>query len=103
MCGGNLLHFPCSRIGHIARFQPYSFPGGRRHIEAYNYKRAMDVWMEPNHKKFVYDHYPEMEVCFKELINIRHYRAGIPSDEERPKIPLSKENKKNTKKNLHSE
>lgn len=61
MCGGHLLHFPCSRLGHIARFQPYSFPGGRRHIEAYNYKRAMDVWMEPNHKKFVYDHYPEME------------------------------------------
>jgi hypothetical protein len=43
MCGGHLLHFPCSRVGHIARLQPYSFPGGRRNIEVYNYKRAVEV------------------------------------------------------------
>ena len=60
MCGGHLLHFPCSRVGHIARLQPYSFPGGRRNIEVYNYKRAVEVWMEPHHKRIIYDHFPDM-------------------------------------------
>ena len=62
MCGGHLLHFPCSRVGHIARLQPYSFPGGRRIIEVYNYKRAVEVWMEPHHKRIIYDHFPDMAV-----------------------------------------
>lgn len=61
MCGGRFVHLPCSHLGHIARVQPYDFPGGRRNIEVFNYKRAVEVWMEPNHKKFVYDHFPEME------------------------------------------
>ncbi|VDI28998.1 polypeptide N-acetylgalactosaminyltransferase [Mytilus galloprovincialis] len=60
MCGGRFVHLPCSHLGHIARVQPYDFPGGRRNIEVYNYKRAVEVWMEPNHKQFVYDHFPEM-------------------------------------------
>lgn len=62
MCGGQFVHLPCSHLGHIPRVQPYDFPGGRRNIEVFNYKRAVEVWMEPNHKKFVYDHFPEMEV-----------------------------------------
>ncbi|XP_041375854.1 inactive polypeptide N-acetylgalactosaminyltransferase-like protein 5 [Gigantopelta aegis] len=60
MCGGRLMHAPCSKIGHIARGQPYKFPGGRRRTEVFNYKRALQVWMEPEHHKFVYDTYPEM-------------------------------------------
>ncbi|KAK3605647.1 hypothetical protein CHS0354_032598 [Potamilus streckersoni] len=60
LCGGRLIHVPCSHFGHVDRFQPYSFPGGRRAIEMYNYKRAIEVWMEPDHKMFVYHHYPEM-------------------------------------------
>ncbi|XP_063447802.1 polypeptide N-acetylgalactosaminyltransferase 1-like [Mytilus trossulus] len=60
MCGGRLIHIPCSHIGHIPRSQPYSFPGGRRYVEVYNYKRAVEVWMEPKHRRFVYDSYPEM-------------------------------------------
>ncbi|KAL3865524.1 hypothetical protein ACJMK2_042900 [Sinanodonta woodiana] len=61
LCGGRLIHVPCSHFGHVARSQPYSFPGGRRAIEMYNYKRAIEVWMEPDHKMFVYHHYPEMK------------------------------------------
>ncbi|KAK7501657.1 hypothetical protein BaRGS_00007088, partial [Batillaria attramentaria] len=61
MCGGSLIHVPCSKIGHIARVQPYSFPGGRREIEVHNYKRAVSLWMEDNHRRFIYDHYPDME------------------------------------------
>ena len=62
MCGGKLVHLPCSHVGHIARPQPYSFPEGREKTEIYNYKRAIEVWMEPQYKKFVYQIYPEMEV-----------------------------------------
>ncbi|XP_076465312.1 polypeptide N-acetylgalactosaminyltransferase 13-like isoform X2 [Babylonia areolata] len=61
MCGGSLVHLPCSKFGHIARMQPYSFPGGRREIEVHNYKRAVDLWMEDNHKQFVYDYFPDMK------------------------------------------
>lgn len=61
MCGGRLIHLPCSHLGHIARTQPYSFPGGRHHIEVYNYRRAVEVWMEPRHKSFIYDHFPDMK------------------------------------------
>ncbi|XP_041375866.1 inactive polypeptide N-acetylgalactosaminyltransferase-like protein 5 [Gigantopelta aegis] len=61
MCGGQLMHAPCSKIGHIARSQPYQFPGGRRKTEVTNYKRAVEVWMEPEHKKFVYDFFPDMK------------------------------------------
>ncbi|XP_064608426.1 polypeptide N-acetylgalactosaminyltransferase 1-like isoform X2 [Liolophura sinensis] len=59
MCGGRLIHLPCSHIGHIARPQPYSFPGGRLNVEVHNYKRAVDVWMG-DYKRFVYDHFPDM-------------------------------------------
>ncbi|KAK3096833.1 hypothetical protein FSP39_003790 [Pinctada imbricata] len=61
MCGGRLVHLPCSHLGHIARAQPYSFPGGRRQIEVYNYKRAVEVWMEPEQKELIYDYFPEMK------------------------------------------
>ncbi|KAL3865525.1 hypothetical protein ACJMK2_042901 [Sinanodonta woodiana] len=61
LCGGRLIHVPCSHFGHVARLQPYSFPGGRRATQLYNYKRAIEVWMEPDHKMFVYNHYPEMK------------------------------------------
>lgn len=61
MCGGRLVHLPCSHLGHIARSQPYDFPGGRRNIEVFNYKRAIEVWMEPEHKQFVYDHFEDMQ------------------------------------------
>lgn len=62
LCGGSLKHIPCSKLGHIARAQPYSFPEGRRQIEVHNYKRAVEVWMEANHKSFIYDFFPEMKV-----------------------------------------
>lgn len=61
MCGGSLIHIPCSKFGHIARSQPYSFPGGRHEIEVRNYKRAVTLWMEDNHRKFIYDHFSDME------------------------------------------
>ncbi|XP_070176382.1 polypeptide N-acetylgalactosaminyltransferase 13-like isoform X2 [Littorina saxatilis] len=61
MCGGSLIHIPCSKLGHIARVQPYSFPAGRRQTEVHNYKRAVELWMEDDHKKFVQDYFPEMK------------------------------------------
>ena len=64
MCGGSLVHIPCSKLGHIARVQPYSFPGGRRQIEVHNYKRAVELWMEDNHKQFIQDYYPEMKASY---------------------------------------
>lgn len=60
LCGGRLIHLPCSHLGHIARGQPYSFPEGRHNIELYNYKRAILVWMG-DHKRFVYNYHTEME------------------------------------------
>lgn len=53
LCGGQMLHVPCSRIGHIARSQPYSFPNGRMETENHNYKRAVEVWMD-EYKEYVY-------------------------------------------------
>ncbi|XP_061164827.1 polypeptide N-acetylgalactosaminyltransferase 13-like [Saccostrea echinata] len=61
MCGGRLVHLPCSHLGHIPRSQPYSFPGGRRSIEVYNYKRAVEVWVDPEYRGFIYDHFDEMK------------------------------------------
>ena len=61
MCGGQLLHVPCSRIGHVERTQPYSFPGGREKTEMANYKRAADVWMG-DYSKYVYSVSPGMKV-----------------------------------------
>ncbi|XP_064608475.1 inactive polypeptide N-acetylgalactosaminyltransferase-like protein 5 [Liolophura sinensis] len=61
MCGGRMVHVPCSHIGHIARTQPYSFPKGRMETEVLNYKRAIDVWMDPLHKNLIYDHFPSMK------------------------------------------
>lgn len=61
MCGGRLLHIPCSHIGHIARVQPYTFQEGRYKILLHNYKRAAQVWMGP-YIKFVYDNYKDMQV-----------------------------------------
>ncbi|KAL4228077.1 hypothetical protein ACF0H5_013512 [Mactra antiquata] len=60
LCGGRLVHAPCSHIGHVARSQPYDFPGGRQAVEQYNYKRAIEVWMEPEHKELVYNYFPGM-------------------------------------------
>ncbi|KAH9524900.1 Polypeptide N-acetylgalactosaminyltransferase 10 [Bulinus truncatus] len=60
LCGGQLLHVPCSRVGHVERKQPYSFPGGREHIEHFNYKRATSVWMG-NYTRYVYSIYPDMK------------------------------------------
>lgn len=62
MCGGRLVHLPCSHLGHIPRSQPYSFPGGRRRVEVYNYKRAVEVWVDPEYRQFIYDHFEEMKV-----------------------------------------
>ncbi|CAL1539923.1 unnamed protein product [Lymnaea stagnalis] len=61
MCGGQLLHVPCSRIGHIERSQPYSFPLGRRETEMHNYKRAVDVWLG-DYKVYVYNLFPGMKL-----------------------------------------
>ncbi|XP_029646622.2 polypeptide N-acetylgalactosaminyltransferase 13-like [Octopus sinensis] len=58
-CGGQVLHVFCSHFGHIARYQPYSFPRDRLHTEVYNYKRAADVWLGP-YKKYVYNYFPLM-------------------------------------------
>lgn len=58
------MHAPCSHIGHVARAQPYDFPGGRQTIEQYNYKRAIEVWMEPEHKDLVYNYFPSMKVNY---------------------------------------
>ena len=63
MCGGRLIHVPCSKFGHIARGQPYTFPEGRAITEMHNYKRALEVWTDPRHREFVFDHYPTMRVC----------------------------------------
>ncbi|XP_071091328.1 polypeptide N-acetylgalactosaminyltransferase 1-like [Haliotis cracherodii] len=60
LCGGQLLHSPCSKIGHIARSQPYSFPAGRYQTEMHNYKRAVEVWMG-DYKKYVYEYFPAMK------------------------------------------
>ncbi|GFO05219.1 polypeptide n-acetylgalactosaminyltransferase [Plakobranchus ocellatus] len=53
LCGGRLLHVPCSRIGHIARAQPYDFPGGRTQVTNFNYERAVRVWMG-DYSRFVH-------------------------------------------------
>ncbi|PVD36225.1 hypothetical protein C0Q70_03201 [Pomacea canaliculata] len=61
LCGGRLVHVPCSRVGHVARTQPYSFGAKGRHMTTmFNYKRAAEVWMGP-YRKFVYENFPEME------------------------------------------
>ncbi|XP_046584881.1 polypeptide N-acetylgalactosaminyltransferase 13-like [Haliotis rubra] len=60
LCGGQLVHVPCSHMGHIARTQPYSFPEGRQQVEMFNYKRAVDVWLG-SLKRYVYQSYPDME------------------------------------------
>ncbi|BFZ07652.1 hypothetical protein BsWGS_10691 [Bradybaena similaris] len=60
MCGGQLVHVPCSRIGHIERVQPYNFPKGRQLTEMHNYKRAVDVWLG-DYKKYVYNLFPGMK------------------------------------------
>ena len=62
MCGGRLVHVPCSRVGHLARAQPYSFPGGKQHVKVYNYKRAVEVWMEPEHIEIIQNILPGMKV-----------------------------------------
>ncbi|RUS84775.1 hypothetical protein EGW08_007459, partial [Elysia chlorotica] len=60
MCGGQILHIPCSHIGHIERHQPYTFPDGRIKTEMKNYKRAVDLWLG-DYKEYVYKLYPGME------------------------------------------
>ncbi|XP_033750178.1 inactive polypeptide N-acetylgalactosaminyltransferase-like protein 5 [Pecten maximus] len=60
LCGGRLVHVPCSRVGHIERAQPYDFLADRRKVELYNYKRAISVWMD-EYSRYVYGFYPEMK------------------------------------------
>ncbi|XP_059169552.1 inactive polypeptide N-acetylgalactosaminyltransferase-like protein 5 [Physella acuta] len=60
LCGGRLIHVPCSRIGHVARSQPYSFLVGRQYIEHFNYKRAAAVWMG-DYIRFPYAIFPDMK------------------------------------------
>lgn len=67
LCGGRLVHLPCSKIGHIARPQPYTFPEGRYETEIHNYKRAVEVWMGP-YKRFVYEHHPRMKVSSRDCM-----------------------------------
>ncbi|XP_060566861.1 polypeptide N-acetylgalactosaminyltransferase 11-like [Ruditapes philippinarum] len=57
LCGGQMIHVPCSRTGHIARSQPYHFPNGRQDTENHNYKRAIEVWMD-DYKEYVYEANP---------------------------------------------
>ncbi|XP_051785340.1 polypeptide N-acetylgalactosaminyltransferase 11 isoform X2 [Erpetoichthys calabaricus] len=46
MCGGRLLIFPCSRVGHIFRKRrPYGSPGGQDTM-AHNSLRLAHVWMD---------------------------------------------------------
>lgn len=59
-CGGRLIHVACSKIGHIARDQPYSFLEDRTAIEIYNYKRVVEVWFD-DYKQYVYQIYPTMK------------------------------------------
>ena len=58
---------PCSRIGHIARPQPYNFPKGREATELRNYKRAVEVWMG-DYKKYVYRALPAMQVGISQVM-----------------------------------
>lgn len=60
LCGGRLVHVPCSRVGHIERAQPYDFLDDRRKVELTNYRRAISVWMD-GYSKYVYAFYPEMK------------------------------------------
>ncbi|XP_005094680.1 inactive polypeptide N-acetylgalactosaminyltransferase-like protein 5 [Aplysia californica] len=60
MCGGQLLHVPCSKIGHVERSQPYTFPEGRLRTEMVNYKRAADVWLG-DYRQYVYTMFPGMK------------------------------------------
>ncbi|KAH3814979.1 polypeptide N-acetylgalactosaminyltransferase 13-like [Dreissena polymorpha] len=62
LCGGRMLHVPCSRVGHIARTQPYHFPHGRQATENRNYKRAVEVWMD-GYKEYVYEANPEIKTA----------------------------------------
>ncbi|KAK3096527.1 hypothetical protein FSP39_001044 [Pinctada imbricata] len=59
-CGGRVLHAACSKVGHIARNQPYSFLDDRLNVELYNYKRIVEVWFD-EYKEYVYDIYPQMK------------------------------------------
>ncbi|XP_048733053.2 polypeptide N-acetylgalactosaminyltransferase 13-like isoform X2 [Ostrea edulis] len=59
-CGGRLVHVACSKIGHIARDQPYSFLAERSAVEIHNYKRIVEVWFD-EFKQYVYHVYPEMK------------------------------------------
>lgn len=61
LCGGKMIHVPCSRIGHIARSQTYTFPKGRDNTENYNYKRAIEVWMD-EYKEYVYEAKPQIKL-----------------------------------------
>jgi hypothetical protein len=54
----------------VARSQPYTFPGGREAIEQYNYKRAIEVWMEQEHKDLVYNYFPQMAVSITDLFKL---------------------------------
>ncbi|OWF52822.1 polypeptide N-acetylgalactosaminyltransferase 1-like [Mizuhopecten yessoensis] len=60
LCGGRLVHVPCSRVGHIERDQPYDFLDDRRKVELYNYRRAVSVWMG-EYSRYVYGFYPDMK------------------------------------------
>lgn len=59
LCGGELVHVTCSRIGHITRSQPY-LQENRLDIEMFNYKRVVKVWMD-EYIAYVYDNYPSMK------------------------------------------
>ena len=55
------MHVPCSKVGHIARDQPYSFLDDRLSVEMFNYRRIVEVWFD-EYKKYVYEVYPDMKV-----------------------------------------
>lgn len=59
LCGGELVHVACSRVGHITRSQPY-LQKDRRTIEMFNYRRVADVWMN-KYVSYVNDQYSNMK------------------------------------------
>ena len=42
-------------------------------MELFNYKRAVEVWMEPEYRSFLYKIYPQMLVCSNNRFTMIYY------------------------------